>query len=254
MTAETERRSPDTTPLLRIDDLTRTFTRRGRPFDAVSHVTLELDAGGFVAIVGRSGNGKSTLINMIAGLVRPTGGSVEVDGLRIADLDDRGLSLLRNRTIGFVTQEQTLLGNLPVLDNVILPATFFPDEKNETVPSEERDGGDGEGRDRLVDRALRLLERLGVDGLAGCYPRELSGGEMRRVSIARALVNDPKLIIADEPTGDLDADSTTTVMRLLRERADSGVGVLMVTHDADAIDYADTVYRMDAGTLSRAWV
>ncbi|NEG54595.1 ABC transporter ATP-binding protein [Bifidobacterium platyrrhinorum] len=254
MTVETEKRDPGTTPLLRIDDLTRSFTRRGKPFDAVSHVNLDLDAGGFVAVVGRSGNGKSTLINMVAGLVRPTGGSVEVDGARVADLDDRGLSLLRNRTIGFVTQEQTLLGNLPVLDNVILPATFFPDTADGTGPSVgEREDGEEDG-DPLVDRAMRLLERLGVDDLAGCYPRELSGGEMRRVSIARALINDPKLIIADEPTGDLDADSTTTVMRLLRERADAGAGVLMVTHDADAIGYADTVYRMDAGTLSRAWV
>ncbi|KFI97359.1 ABC transporter ATP-binding protein [Bifidobacterium stellenboschense] len=252
MTVETEKRDPDVTPLLRINDLTRTFTRRGKPFDAVSHVSLDLDAGGFVAIVGRSGNGKSTLINMVAGLVRPTGGSVAVDGARVADLDDRGLSLLRNRTIGFVTQEQTLLGNLPVLDNVILPATFFPDGKAGSEPSGERGDGEWEGRDPLVDRAMLLLERLGVDDLAGCLPRELSGGEMRRVSIARALINDPKLIIADEPTGDLDADSTTTVMRLLRERADSGAGVLMVTHDTDAIGYADTVYRMDAGTLSRA--
>ena len=99
---------------------------------------------------------------------------------------------------------------------------------------------------------MLLLERLGVAELAGCYPRELSGGEMRRVSIARALINNPKLIIADEPTGDLDMDSTATVMRLLRERADLGTAVLMVTHDADAVGYADTVYRMDAGTLSRA--
>lgn len=235
----------ETDPLLRIDDLTRSFKRRGRSFDAVSHVRLELAAGDFVAIVGRSGNGKSTLINMVAGLVRPTSGSVEVDGMRVDDLDDRALSLLRNRVIGFVTQEQTLLGNLPVLDNVILPSTFFPNRMQE----EARDGGDGQS---IEDRAMLLLERLGVAELAGCYPRELSGGEMRRVSIARALINNPKLIIADEPTGDLDMDSTATVMRLLRERADLGTAVLMVTHDADAVGYADTVYRMDAGTLSRA--
>lgn len=226
----------DAARLLRIEDLTRGFVRRGEPFDAVSHVDLNLASGDFIAIVGRSGNGKSTLINMIAGLVRPSGGFVEVEGRRVADMTDRELSRMRNRTIGFVTQEQTLLGNLPVLDNVILPATFFPDGPGET----------------LMDRALGLLRELGVEDLAGCYPRELSGGEMRRVSIARALIGSPRLIIADEPTGDLDMDSTTTVMRLLRQRADAGVGVLMVTHDPDAVRYADTVYRMDAGVLSRA--
>ncbi|PST49881.1 ABC transporter ATP-binding protein [Bifidobacterium callitrichos] len=226
----------DAARLLHIEDLTRSFVRRGEPFDAVSHVDLDLASGDFIAIVGRSGNGKSTLINMIAGLVRPSGGFVEVEGRRVADMTDRELSRMRNRTIGFVTQEQTLLGNLPVLDNVILPATFFPD---------------GPGED-LMDRALGLLRELGVEDLAGCYPRELSGGEMRRMSIARALIGSPRLIIADEPTGDLDMDSTTTVMRLLRQRADAGVGVLMVTHDPDAVRYADTVYRMDAGVLSRA--
>ncbi|KAA8820715.1 ABC transporter ATP-binding protein [Bifidobacterium rousetti] len=229
----------DAARLLHIEDLTRSFVRRGEPFDAVSHVDLDLASGDFIAIVGRSGNGKSTLINMIAGLVRPSGGFVEVEGRRVADMTDRELSRMRNRAIGFVTQEQTLLGNLPVLDNVILPATFFPG-----VP-------DGPGED-LMDRALGLLHELGVEDLAGCYPRELSGGEMRRVSIARALIGSPRLIIADEPTGDLDMDSTTTVMRLLRQRADAGVGVLMVTHDPDAVRYADTVYRMDAGVLSRA--
>ena len=108
-------------------DLTRQFVRRGTPFDAVSHVDLTIDAGKFVAIVGRSGNGKSTLINMVAGLVRPSSGTVRVDGREVTELSDKELSLLRNRTIGFVTQSQTLLGNLTVLDNVILPATMFPD-------------------------------------------------------------------------------------------------------------------------------
>ena len=113
--------------LLELVDLTRQFVRRGTPFDAVSHVDLTIDAGEFVAIVGRSGNGKSTLINMVAGLVRPSSGTVRVDGREVTELSDKELSLLRNRTIGFVTQSQTLLGNLTVLDNVILPATMFPD-------------------------------------------------------------------------------------------------------------------------------
>lgn len=230
-------------PLVELKDLTRTFIRRGMPFDAVSHVNLTIAPGEFVAIVGRSGNGKSTLINMVAGLVRPTSGSVIVDGRNVAELNDRELSLLRNRAIGFVTQSQTLLANLNVLDNVMLPAVLYGDAPAE---SEDIDA------ERAIQHARTLLERLDVADLADSYPRELSGGEMRRVSIARALMNTPKLLIADEPTGDLDQTSTDLVMRLLRERADDGTAVLMVTHDPDALAWADTVYRMDAGVLSMA--
>ena len=282
--------------LLELVDLTRQFVRRGTPFDAVSHVDLTIDAGEFVAIVGRSGNGKSTLINMVAGLVRPSSGTVRVDGREVTELSDKELSLLRNRTIGFVTQSQTLLGNLTVLDNVILPATMFPDalpfieaenkddaaaqkqnnmstsDENSTESSTEPDPfmpdviapiADADGKpsnsaasqpDLFTERAKHLLTQLGVADLADSYPRELSGGEMRRVSIARALMNQPKLLIADEPTGDLDQESTDIVMRLLRSQADNGTAILMVTHDPDALEYADKVYRMDAGVLSMAAV
>ncbi|MEQ6143036.1 ABC transporter ATP-binding protein [Bifidobacterium breve] len=295
--------------LLELVDLTRQFVRRGTPFDAVSHVDLTIDAGEFVAIVGRSGNGKSTLINMVAGLVRPSSGTVRVDGREVTELSDKELSLLRNRTIGFVTQSQTLLGNLTVLDNVILPATMFPDalpfmeaenkddaavqkQNNmaETEPCIESEADNGSASDEnstesstepdpfmpdviapitgtdqslysalgqpdvLTERAKHLLTQLGVADLADSYPRELSGGEMRRVSIARALMNQPKLLIADEPTGDLDQESTDIVMQLLRSQADNGTAILMVTHDPDALEYADKVYRMDAGVLSMAAV
>ena len=295
--------------LLELVDLTRQFVRRGTPFDAVSHVDLTIDAGEFVAIVGRSGNGKSTLINMVAGLVRPSSGTVRVDGREVTELSDKELSLLRNRTIGFVTQSQTLLGNLTVLDNVILPATMFPDalpfieaenkddaaaqKQNstaETVPGIESEADNESASDEnstesstepdpfmpdviapitgtdqslysalgqpdvLTERAKHLLTQLGAADLADSYPRELSGGEMRRVSIARALMNQPKLLIADEPTGDLDQESTDIVMQLLRSQADNGTAILMVTHDPDALEYADKVYRMDAGVLSMAAV
>lgn len=295
--------------LLELVDLTRQFVRRGTPFDAVSHVDLTIDAGEFVAIVGRSGNGKSTLINMVAGLVRPSSGTVHVDGREVTELSDKELSLLRNRTIGFVTQSQTLLGNLTVLDNVILPATMFPDalpfmeaenkddaavqkQNNmaETEPCIESEADNGSASDEnstesstepdpfmpdviapitgtdqslysalgqpdvLTECAKHLLTQLGAADLADSYPRELSGGEMRRVSIARALMNQPKLLIADEPTGDLDQESTDIVMQLLRSQADNGTAILMVTHDPDALEYADKVYRMDAGVLSMAAV
>ena len=285
----TETPSPD--HLLTLTDLTRQFVRRGTPFDAVSHVNLTVDAGEFIAIVGRSGNGKSTLINMVAGLIRPTSGTVSVAGRNVADLGDKALSVLRNRTIGFVTQSQTLLGNLTVLDNVILPATMFPEPLPFAQNAEATDAvaqaaatNDGAAADSAVDpfmpdviapitdqenmpsntaasrpdlfatRSRMLLTQLGVADLADSYPRELSGGEMRRVSIARALMNQPSLLIADEPTGDLDQESTDIVMRLLRDQANNGTAILMVTHDPDALEYADRVYRMDAGVLSIASV
>lgn len=285
----TETPSPD--HLLTLTDLTRQFVRRGTPFDAVSHVNLTVDAGEFIAIVGRSGNGKSTLINMVAGLIRPTSGTVSVAGRNVADLGDKALSVLRNRTIGFVTQSQTLLGNLTVLDNVILPATMFPEPLPFAQNAEATDAvaqaaatNDEAAADSAADlfmpdviapitdrentpsntaasrpdlfatRARMLLTQLGVADLADSYPRELSGGEMRRVSIARALMNQPSLLIADEPTGDLDQESTDIVMRLLRDQANNGTAILMVTHDPDALEYADRVYRMDAGVLSIASV
>lgn len=293
----TETPSPD--HLLTLTDLTRQFVRRGTPFDAVSHVNLTVDAGEFIAIVGRSGNGKSTLINMVAGLIRPTSGAVSVAGRNVADLGDKALSVLRNRTIGFVTQSQTLLGNLTVLDNVILPATMFPEplpfaqnaEATDAVaqvdavastdavaqaaatndeaaadlfmpdviaPITDRENMTSNTAasrpDLFATRSRMLLTQLGVADLADSYPRELSGGEMRRVSIARALMNQPSLLIADEPTGDLDQESTDIVMRLLRDQVNNGTAILMVTHDPDALEYADRVYRMDAGVLSIASV
>lgn len=292
----TETPSPD--HLLTLTDLTRQFVRRGTPFDAVSHVNLIVDVGEFIAIVGRSGNGKSTLINMVAGLIRPTSGTVSVAGRNVADLGDKALSVLRNRTIGFVTQSQTLLGNLTVLDNVILPATMFPEplpfaqnaEATDAVaqvdavastdavaqaaatndeaaaefmpdviaPITDRENTPANTAasrpDLFATRARTLLTQLGVADLADSYPRELSGGEMRRVSIARALMNQPSLLIADEPTGDLDQESTDIVMRLLKDQANNGTAILMVTHDPDALEYADRVYRMDAGVLSIASV
>lgn len=285
----TETPSPD--HLLTLTDLTRQFVRRGTPFDAVSHVNLTVDAGEFIAIVGRSGNGKSTLINMVAGLIRPTSGTVSVAGRNVADLGDKALSVLRNRTIGFVTQSQTLLGNLTVLDNVILPATMFPEPLPFAQNAEATDAvaqaaatNDEAAADSAADlfmpdviapitdrentpsntaasrpdlfatQARTLLTQLGVADLADSYPRELSGGEMRRVSIARALMNQPSLLIADEPTGDLDQESTDIVMRLLKDQANNGTAILMVTHDPDALEYADRVYRMDAGVLSIASV
>lgn len=254
----TETPSPD--HLLTLTDLTRQFVRRGTPFDAVSHVNLTVDAGEFIAIVGRSGNGKSTLINMVAGLIRPTSGTVSVAGRNVADLGDKALSVLRNRTIGFVTQSQTLLGNLTVLDNVILPATMFPEPLPFAQNAEATDA---------VAQAAATNDEAAADSAADPFMPDViapitdqentpSNTAASRSDLfatrARTLMNQPSLLIADEPTGDLDQESTDIVMRLLRDQANNGTAILMVTHDPDALEYADRVYRMDAGVLSIASV
>ena len=227
-------------PILEVRGLTREFVRRGKPFPAVDDVNLTLDPGEFMAIVGRSGNGKSTLLNLVTGLLKPTSGSILLAGNEVTTLNDKQMSILRNRTIGFVTQIQTLLPNLTAIDNVVLPAVLHRnpsryeteiDERTNDAQSQEQtassvvvDGlpdviqpastqtASSSQPDHLTQRAQHLLDQLLVGELATCYPKELSGGEMRRVSIARALMNKPKLLIADEPTGDLDAESTAIVM------------------------------------------
>lgn len=223
--------------LLETKNLTRQFVRRSQPFSAVDDVTFGLAEGEFAAIIGRSGNGKTTFLNLVTGLLKPTSGSVRVDGVELSACSDAKVSRLRNQTVGFVAQQLNLISSLTVLDNVILPATMGKDWRKPAADA------------KIFDKALELLDRLGIKELSQAMPKEISGGEMRRVAIARALINKPALLIADEPTGDLDAKSTETVMRLLRDQANSGVGVLIVTHDEMAIRFSDHVYQMEKGRL-----
>jgi putative ABC transport system ATP-binding protein len=217
--------------ILEVKELTREFKRGNIRFAAVKDVNLSLAAYDFLSIIGRSGSGKSTLLNLIAGLLKPTSGSIEIEGRNIMDFDDAELSQYRNSKIGFVPQGQSVLSNLTVLDNVRLPFYLFRREGNS------------------VERAMTLLEQVGIGHLAHSYPKQLSGGELRRVSIARALVNHPVLLIADEPTGDLDAQTTAEIMKLFRRISEEGTAVLMVTHEPDTIDYGNRIFLMDSGVL-----
>lgn len=314
--------------LLELEQVTKFFTRRNLDFPAVDHVDLAVDAGELVAIVGRSGNGKSTLLNLIAGLLEPDSGSIKIGGQNIAGLSDAEKSRMRNLEIGYVTQTSTLLPNLTVLDNVILPATIFPrdlplavssdtattagesaagaastvsaantpiaatafspasaeafdsaDSASDQVESDSRTqaqlvqeelraaglddaelleelAAEVEDAPNLVDpltrRAMSLLEQLQVAHLAASYPKELSGGENRRVAIARALINQPQLILADEPTGDLDEESTRLVMRVLQAATKAGAAMLLVTHEKELLSYANRVYEITSGKLAYA--
>jgi ABC-type lipoprotein export system ATPase subunit len=191
---------------------------------------LELARGEMVAILGRSGTGKSTFLNLLGGIDSPDEGSIEVAGERIDRLDERALTRYRRERVGFVFQLFHLIEELTAEQNVMLAARMT---------------GNGS-----IERARDLLDRFGVDGVGDQLPHTLSGGEQQRVAIARALVNDPALILADEPTGNLDTTAAATVLETLRELATAGKSILLVTHDRDAAAIADRVLVLEDGRLS----
>jgi ABC-type lipoprotein export system ATPase subunit len=192
---------------------------------------LHVDAGELVALIGPSGCGKSTLLHLIGGLDRPDAGSIELAGRRLEQESERGLTELRRREVGFVFQFFHLIPELTGEENVLLPTRL------------SRNGGSAPAR------ARRLIEELGLAEAASRRPAQLSGGEQQRLSIARALANNPSLLLADEPTGNLDQESGHQVLTLLRQVASGSRGVLLVTHDAEAAAIADRVLRLEAGRL-----
>jgi ABC-type lipoprotein export system ATPase subunit len=217
--------------LVRARGLAKAFGAGHARVRVLDGAELEVARGEFVAVVGRSGSGKSTLLHLLGGLDRPDAGEIELDGVRIDRLDDRGLTAVRRRKIGFVFQAFHLLPELTGAENVLLPARLA------------RDGIEA------APRAKELLERLGLAPSARRLPTELSGGEQQRLAIARALINDPALVLADEPTGNLDEESGAAVLDLLRRVTDSDRSVLLVTHDRAATGIADRVLRLEGGRL-----
>ena len=220
--------------LLQTKQLSRTFTRSGSDFFAVKEADFTIDSSDFVFIVGRSGSGKTTLLNLLSGILEPTSGTVLFEDKDITLMSDTEKSYYRNESIGFVPQSLGALPNLSVLDNVRVPFFLF-----------SRDG-DTEGR------ALSLLEVMGIAHLKDEMPKNLSGGESKRMLIARALMNAPKLLIADEPTANLDAETAAGVMQAIKDIHKLGTAVLIVTHDSSILDARCTTYRMDSGALSKA--
>ena len=202
-----------------------------RLFTAVHPLDIGLEEGQLTVVSGHSGSGKSTLANMLAGILTPTAGHVRLDGSDLYSLRDEELSRLRNERIGLVPQGHTALRALTVLDNVLLPSILYSQDE---APAE---------------RARELLAAVGLEGLADAVPTELSGGELRRMAIARALLLNPAIVIADEPTAGLDHANATTVLTLLRDAADQGAAVLVVSHEAEAQRFADRSYAMEDGHL-----
>ena len=214
--------------------LTKEFARaRGgqRLFTAVHPLDIGLEERQLTLVSGHSGSGKSTLANMLAGILTPTAGYVRLDGADLYSLRDEELSRLRNERIGLVPQGHTALRALTVLDNVLLPSILYTKDE---APA---------------DRARELLAAVGLGDLADAAPTELSGGELRRMAIARALLMDPAVVVADEPTAGLDSANATAVLTLLRDAADRGSAVLVVSHEAEAQRFADRSYVMEDGHL-----
>jgi ABC-type lipoprotein export system ATPase subunit len=220
------------TPVVaRTRGVVKTYGRGPALVRVLAGVDLELCAGELVAIVGRSGSGKSSLLHVLGGLDRADSGLVEIDGTRLDTAGESALTSVRRRKVGFVFQAFHLLPELTGLENVLLPARLARDRK-------------------AFRRGVELVDLLGLTHIAHRLPVVLSGGEQQRLAIARALVNDPPLVLADEPTGNLDGESAHTVLELLRDVARRGKAVALVTHEEAAVEVADRVLHLHEGRLS----
>ena len=218
---------------LEAQKLVKEYKRRGVSFRAVDDIDFAVDTGDFVMIEGESGSGKTTFLNLLTGLAEPTSGDVLISGKPLKDIGDKELSKIRNQKIKYIPQGESLLSTLTVRENILFPYTIGGLEK----PSSER--------------LLEVSDKLGITDLLDEYPSELSGGEMRRATIARAVINRPSLIIADEPTGSLDSANTSKVMEIFKTIASEGTAVIVVTHQKETLGYASRVYGMEQGSLKK---
>ncbi|MGW0202072.1 ABC transporter ATP-binding protein [Nonomuraea sp. NPDC003201] len=217
-------------PVLRIRGLRCEYPGEAGPVHALRGVDLDVARSSFIAIMGPSGSGKTTLMHCAAGLQQPTSGSIELDGQDLRSLDQTQLTRLRRRRVGFVFQSFNLLPALSAVDNVELPLRL---DSRETTPA----------------RTTDLLARVGLGNRGSHRPHQLSGGQKQRVAVARALITDPDVVFADEPTGALDIRSARDVLRLMRELADRGQTIIMVTHDPVAASYSDAVLFLADGRI-----
>ena len=219
--------------MISLQHVSKTYETPAGKFSALKEIELEIPQGEFVGVVGKSGSGKSTLLNMVAGIDRPSAGSVAVAGTEIHALSENKLAVWRGRNVGFVFQFFQLLPTLTAAENVMLPMDFC-----KSLPFRER-----------RKRALTLLERIGVGPQADKLPATLSGGEQQRVAIARALANEPPLVLADEPTGNLDSVTATAILDLFRDMANRGTTVVIATHETDIARVIDRRIEISDGKI-----
>jgi putative ABC transport system ATP-binding protein/lipoprotein-releasing system ATP-binding protein len=218
--------------MIELKGLSKTYTISGNVIRAVQPLDLIIQKGDFLSIVGHSGSGKSTFLSLIGGIARPDTGTVSLDGTNIWGYNDAGLSRLRNEKFGFIYQFASLIPTLNAVENVLLPTVF--------------------GRKRTVDDAVRLLQQVGLGDKIQRYPSELSGGEQQRVAIARAFIHAPEIILADEPTGDLDEETEAEIMAFFeKSNSEKKVTMIMVTHSSEIARRAVSRFRMKQGILEK---
>lgn len=220
--------------ILKVENLKKTYTTRlgGTPVQALKNVSFSVDSGEYVAIMGESGSGKTTLLNILAALDKPTSGKVILDGMELADVKEKELATFRREHLGFVFQEFNLLDTLNVTDNILLPLVLG-----------------GTAVNQLESRLMPIAKALGIEEILKKYPYEISGGQKQRAAVARALITQPKLILADEPTGALDSASSGDLLRVFEKVNQMGQTILMVTHSTDAASHANRVLFIRDGVI-----
>jgi putative ABC transport system ATP-binding protein len=220
--------------LLKVTDLKKTYTSRlgGAQVQALKGVSFTVERGEYAAIMGESGSGKTTLLNILAGLDKPTGGSVELEGKRIDTLAESELAAFRRKNLGFVFQEFNLLDTFSLRDNILLPLVLGRTDLSD-----------------MEDRLAAVAGALGIEEILDKYPYEVSGGQKQRAAAARALITDPKIILADEPTGALDSRSSAELLRVFSQMNQRGQTILMVTHSTDAASHANRVLFIRDGAV-----
>jgi putative ABC transport system ATP-binding protein/lipoprotein-releasing system ATP-binding protein len=227
--------------MIAVRDLVKSYVVDGRPLRAVDNVTFECARGEYISIMGHSGSGKSTLLSLIGGLTRPDSGDIDIEGTSILSLDDNALSKFRNRKLNYIFQFASLIPTLTALENVMLPVSL------------------GAVRDRpkadVKKEAVGLLDMVGLADKVNAYPSQLSGGQQRRVAIARSFINDPEIVLADEPTGDLDEETEAEMMKIFkRMNREKGITFIVVTHSSAFAGEARRVLKMHNGRLEEVQV
>ena len=220
--------------VIEIEGLTKSFSTPSGEFTALMEITLRVDSGRLVALTGKSGSGKSTLLNMIAGIDRPTSGRIAVAGANLGDLSETALAKWRGKNVGFVFQFFQLLPTLTIMENVMLPMDF-----SNTYRQRERQ-----------EKAMSLLEGVGIAEQARKLPATLSGGQQQRAAIARALANDPPVLLADEPTGNLDSQTAGAIFELFRAVTDAGKTVVVATHEKEFSHYFESSITLSDGRIA----
>jgi ABC-type lipoprotein export system ATPase subunit len=222
--------------MIAVRNLTKAYKVDGQPMKAVDNATFECRKGDYISVMGHSGSGKSTFLSLIGGLTRPDSGAIVIDGTDILSLSDNALSEFRNRKINFIFQFASLIPTLTALENVILPTAFS--------------ASPARTKDEIKKEAVRLLEMVGLGDKVNSYPSQLSGGQQRRVAIVRSFINNPDIILADEPTGDLDEETEGEMIKIFkRMNEEKGITFIVVTHSSTIANEAKRVLKMHNGSL-----